>query len=1275
MSSNIIDTLSIEIESNIGQSNIGIDKLSDSLYKLQQRLGGLQTGKIGKMAGELKKLSEATNKMEFGKLSDFSTSLKNLSDTLIAFSSIGNQLNSVTKNLKKILNLDFSKLNVNGDFSGLAGLATGIDSITTSAQNLSMISPRDINRAVAAFDRLKALNLNDVANSLRSLNGIDASVLGNLGASFQGFISSLAGSEKVPSAIANMFGSLSQLAASAGSMPIVTSILPRLSSAVTDFVTAISSAPIVQQGTADIITALSGIANAGAKAEKVSAALPRITEGVHGFVTALSSVPALDEGIIRTVESLARLAEAGDRTGSTAIRLEGQITRLSTSMVGLSGESGKAVNGLRNFAKQMLSMLGIAGGIYGIVKAVKASITAASDLSEAQNVIQQGFGPLIGKIEEFSKTSIQSFGMSELAAKNTAGIYAVMGKSLGVLPDKATDMAVALTGLTGDLASFYNVSQDVANTALKSVFTGETESLKKFGVVMTEANLKAFALSQGITKSYSAMSQAEKVQLRYAFVMDATSDAIGDFSRTAGGSWANQVRILSQQFQQLAGIVGGVLMSAFLPVIKIINTVMSKIIQLANILSSFANKLFGVQGTVANSGAGLSQIADSTESIAGGAEEAADGISDVGGAAGKSEKQLNSFSASWNEVNSMSSNEGGNGGGGGGDLSSGVELPDMPDMSNYEMGITAVDEASPVIDRIKERLIGLKDLFMEGFKLGVGDTSSFDSIKENIQNIGTTLKNVFSDTDVVTNFNILMDTLSVNAGIKVGSFVSIGFSIMDNIVGGVSKYLEESEDKIKDWLIEMFDITGEMDTIVTEFINSVSDIFTVFQSDDAKSITRDVVKIFGDGFMESSKLAAKFGRDVSGLVLDPITENSDGIKEAISNTLSPLKEVLDTLSKSFTHLWETVNETYDKHVKPTIDSFKEGITEIVESLLKGYNEHIAPVLDKLSKRFTEVWEGTIEPLLDNFIGLFGDVADLIRTVWENVLQPVINWIAQRIFPLVAPVLEKLGMGFLNTFEKIGQILDDFITNTRKVITFLTDLFSGDWEKVWENISDMFKKIWDNMPGFIKTPIQSIIGFVNKMIEGIEKGINYVVRAINGLSFDVPDWVPGIGGETFGFDLNEISLGRIPQLAQGGIVEKTTLALIGESGKEAVVPLERNTEWINTLSERLAKNFSQYKNVRMVGTSDIIASDKYTTKEYDARMEGLRSSAQMEMDAHMAEQEFENRQLREAVERNGKILEEILDKGIILDNNEFTKRFKVSATDYRRRTGNQLGVSY
>ena len=194
---------------------------------------------------------------------------------------------------------------------------------------------------------------------------------------------------------------------------------------------------------------------------------------------------------------------------------------------------------------------------------------------EAQNVIEQGFGPLIGKIEDFAKTSIQSFGMSELAAKNTAGIYAVMAKSLGVLPDAATDMAVALTGLTGDLASFYNISQDVANTALKSVFTGETETLKKFGIVMTRSNLQAFALAQGINKSVKSMSQAELVTLRYNFVMDAASAAMGDFARTSGSSWANQIRILTEQFKQLGTILGGGLMAVLMPVVKGINALMS----------------------------------------------------------------------------------------------------------------------------------------------------------------------------------------------------------------------------------------------------------------------------------------------------------------------------------------------------------------------------------------------------------------------------------------------------------------------------------------------------------------------------------------------------------------------------------------------------------------------------------------------------------------------------------------------------------------------------
>ena len=246
-------------------------------------------------------------------------------------------------------------------------------------------------------------------------------------------------------------------------------------------------------------------------------------------------------------------------------------------------------------------------------------------------------------------------------------------------------------------------------------------------------------------------------------------------------------------------------------------------------------------------------------------------------------------------------------------------------------------------------------------------------------------------------------------------------------------------------------------------------------------------------------------------------------------------------------------------------SFTDGISEIVGALLDGYNTHIVPVLDKLADKFSKVWSGTISPLLSNFIGLFGDVADLVKSVWENIFQPLVLWVADNIMPVVSPVLESLGTLVLNVFDNIGSILDTFVTTARGVIQFLTDIFSGDWSEAWESVKDTFKTIWDEMPDFIKTPIRTIIGIVNKMIAGIESGINSVITGLNKLSFDVPDWVPGLGGESFGFSLSEVSLPRVPELAKGGIISRATIAMIGEDGAEAVIPLERNTGWMSRIA--------------------------------------------------------------------------------------------------------------
>ena len=152
----------------------------------------------------------------------------------------------------------------------------------------------------------------------------------------------------------------------------------------------------------------------------------------------------------------------------------------------------------------------------------------ASDLEEVQNVVDVSFGDMADEVEKFANSAVQNFGMSALTAKRMASTFMSMANGMGLAAKDGKNMSLQLTALAGDMASFYNVEQDVAQTALNSIFTGETESLKKFGIVLTEANLNAFALSRGITKSYNAMSQAEKVALRYQYVLKATANAQGD---------------------------------------------------------------------------------------------------------------------------------------------------------------------------------------------------------------------------------------------------------------------------------------------------------------------------------------------------------------------------------------------------------------------------------------------------------------------------------------------------------------------------------------------------------------------------------------------------------------------------------------------------------------------------------------------------------------------------------------------------------------------------
>ena len=264
-------------------------------------------------------------------------------------------------------------------------------------------------------------------------------------------------------------------------------------------------------------------------------------------------------------------------------------------IIGTSVDVGGMNTGLYKIQKAMkrwTRVLGV-GLVAGLYKVGKAAVEATSDLQEIQNVVDVAFTDMSYKIEEFSKICIEHFGMAEISAKQTAGSFMAMGKSIGITEQAASDMAVELTGLTGDFASFYNISQAYAKIALSAIYTGETETIKRYGIILTEANLQEYALTQGITKKVKAMSAEEKTLLRYNYVMKATEHLHGDFERTQK-SWANTLRVLKERWTQLLSVVGAGAIHVIQPFISMLSSATSKLM----FLVKYINALLGITAEI-----------------------------------------------------------------------------------------------------------------------------------------------------------------------------------------------------------------------------------------------------------------------------------------------------------------------------------------------------------------------------------------------------------------------------------------------------------------------------------------------------------------------------------------------------------------------------------------------------------------------------------------------------------------------------------------------------
>ncbi len=730
----------------------------------------------------------------------------------------------------------------------------------------------------------------------------------------------------------------------------------------------------------------------------------------------------------------------------------------------------------------------------------RQSIETASDLAEVQNVVDTAFGESKQKMEDFADTAVKTYGISKLTAKQTGSNFMAMAAGMGLANDSASDMAMALTGLSADMASFYNVGQDVASTALKSIFTGETETLKQFGIVMTDANLQAYALSKGIMKSTADMSQAEKVQLRYNYVMSQTALAQGDFAKTSD-SWANQTRILSEQWKEFGATIGTVLMNVLLPAVKAINSLLSQLIALAQGAARALSEAFGLE---------LSNSADEAQSIGKSTSQVADNYGDIANDAKQTQEAQEGSLASFDQMNKLNdeSKSDSTGVSGAGEIM-------QPSGTSVEVDTGKADKKlSDFFKSVRTQFEKLADYLDKNFKPIFADIWS-GLERESIE-LAQILGGVFSDIKslseplkayFINDFTPLMQTAFSTLG-------KIGIGLFDSF----NKVFSDI------WNVAVFPILQNFLTIglplITDFNTQVWNTL--------------------------------------GVLFDNIKEIFDTLWNGVA------QPVLNALKTLWCDTWQSISDFWNEWGQPIFDGINEGITTTKNVFLNLWETVLKPVFDKLMDVADSVWTEHLKPLLDEFLDFVGTLITSVLSIYNKAIAPVVNWLVSILGPIVSSVLGKIIKTVGNVISNLIDAVKNIISALKGVVLFIAGVFTGDWKKAWQGVKKIFKGVWDALVDIAKTPINLIIGLINGLTGAVEDAINWIIDGINELSFTTPDWLPGdLGGQTFGFDLSQIDIPEIPKLAQGAVIPPNSefLAVLGDQkrGTNIETPLDTITQ--------------------------------------------------------------------------------------------------------------------
>jgi hypothetical protein len=587
------------------------------------------------------------------------------------------------------------------------------------AESIELQIKSDAQQATRAIGNLQS-KLQGLGSTLNSLNGASIS-------NFASGMSQLATSLRSVSSIdTRTFSKIATNMEKLGNLD--TARLVSSASALKSMATELSGFANISKQSAEITQLTASISKLGSKSAGYAADnIRNLGSALKEVMTTLSSAPRVSNNIIQMTNALANLSQQGSKVGSA-----------SRSLVTGFSNTTKSIKSTRSGFRGLASTIGKFYATYWLVmRAVGklgGAVDLASQLTEVQNVVDTTFGDMASKVDDFTKTSIQDFGMSELTVKQISSRFQALGTSVGITSqqvangtavankalmsqnntlykttDSMADMSLNLTRLAGDMASFYDVDQADVAKSLQSIFSGTIAPLRRYGLDLTQATLSEWAMKNGLDANIKSMTQAEKVLLRYNYVMANTQAAQGDFAKTAN-TWANSVRVLKQEFQAWGSIIGSVIINALKPFVQALSKVMLKVISFTRTVADALGAIFG--WTIEISGGGAT--VDGMEDIAG-------GVGDIGDSADSSNKKaqkLKKTLLSIDEIHALDDNSdsgsgggSGSGGSGGGGAGGGVD--------------SSLKKTDGLIEKYKS---SIKDLYSLGKYIGDALASAMESI-------------------------------------------------------------------------------------------------------------------------------------------------------------------------------------------------------------------------------------------------------------------------------------------------------------------------------------------------------------------------------------------------------------------------------------------------------------------------------------------------------------------------------------------------------------------